>query len=110
MFLAFLSDGGPQIRHGSFYLHLGVATFGMVSIIYSSLQFGQYFELTSKCNEPLMALTPLTKVIFMLQQMVFIFSWSQVRSLAFYSHKLCINIIYISTLVIMCHFLANYKA
>lgn len=56
--------------------------FGIGSVIYSGLQFGQYFELSSSlendCDNILKALKPLAKIIFALMQMLFIFSYSNV--------------------------------
>lgn len=37
---------GP--RYGSFYLRVGAIAFGIGSMVYSGLEFGQYFELKSK--------------------------------------------------------------
>lgn len=44
-------------------------------MIYSGLEFGQYFELerTSKCSNILVAVTPLTRMLFIFIQMYFIF-------------------------------------
>lgn len=39
---------GP--RYGSFYLRVGAIAFGIGSMVYSGLEFGQYFELKSKYN------------------------------------------------------------
>lgn len=35
-------------RLGSFYLRLGAVAFGIGSMVYSGLEFGQYFELKGK--------------------------------------------------------------
>lgn len=43
-----------NVRYGSFYLRVGAIAFGIGSMVYSGLEFGQYFELkgTSFCNFP----------------------------------------------------------
>lgn len=40
-----LSDKKKIIRYGSFYLRVGAIAFGIGSMVYSGLEFGQYFEL-----------------------------------------------------------------
>lgn len=54
--------------------------FGIGSVIYSGLQFGQFFELSSQpdCHNTLKAVKPLLRIIFALMQMLFIFSDSYV--------------------------------
>lgn len=49
--------------------------FGIGSMIYSGLEFGQYFELerNTKCHNVLLALTPATRMVFIFVQMYFIF-------------------------------------
>lgn len=44
-------------------------------MIYSGLEFGQYFELerNTKCHNVLLALTPATRMAFIFIQMYFIF-------------------------------------
>lgn len=37
-----------KLRLGSFYLRLGAVAFGIGSMVYSGLEFGQYFELSGK--------------------------------------------------------------
>lgn len=37
--------GGHRTHFGSFYLRIGAVAFGIGSMIYSGLEFGQYFEL-----------------------------------------------------------------
>lgn len=51
-------------------------------MIYSGLEFGQYFELerTSKCSNILVAVTPLTRMLFIFIQMYFIFLNNEVTS------------------------------
>uniref|UniRef100_A0A1B0D9N8 Otopetrin n=1 Tax=Phlebotomus papatasi TaxID=29031 RepID=A0A1B0D9N8_PHLPP len=63
------------MRYGSFYLRVGAVAFGIGSMVYSGLEFGQYFELKgeSKCQNVLIALTPATRMILSIVQMQFIF-------------------------------------
>lgn len=58
-----------------FFLPLTFAAFGIGSMIYSGLEFGQYFELNpdTKCHNVLLALTPATRMAFIFIQMYFIF-------------------------------------
>lgn len=72
-----LSDdeyGGP-VHFGSFYLRLGAVAFGIGSMIYSGLEFGQYFELESKeqCYSFLYGFTPTAHMTFTFFQLYFIF-------------------------------------
>ncbi|CAL8079637.1 unnamed protein product [Orchesella dallaii] len=64
-----------NIHFGSFYLRMGAVAFGIGSMIYSGLEFGQYFELEphTKCNNFMIALTPAVRMIFTFMQMYFIF-------------------------------------
>ncbi|CAG9863110.1 unnamed protein product [Phyllotreta striolata] len=64
-----------QNHYGSFYLRMGAIAFGIGSMIYSGLEFGQYFELErdTKCHNVLLALTPATRMAFIFIQMYFIF-------------------------------------
>jgi DMSO/TMAO reductase YedYZ heme-binding membrane subunit len=52
------------------------AGFGVGAMIHAVLHFGMYFELrsTSKCDDILVAITPLTQAAFIIMQMIFIFS------------------------------------
>ncbi|ERL89314.1 hypothetical protein D910_06686 [Dendroctonus ponderosae] len=72
---------GKQNHYGSFYLRMGAVAFGIGSMIYSGLEFGQYFELerNTKCHNVLLALTPATRMAFIFIQMYFIFLNSEVR-------------------------------
>lgn len=56
-------------------LYSYVAAFGIGSMIYSGLEFGQYFEVErdTKCHNVLLALTPATRMAFTFIQMYFIF-------------------------------------
>lgn len=58
-----------------------VLAFGIGSMIYSGLEFGQYFELErdTKCHNVLLALTPATRMAFIFIQMYFIFLNNEVR-------------------------------
>ncbi|CAG7645684.1 unnamed protein product [Allacma fusca] len=64
-----------RIHFGSFYLRMGAVAFGIGSMIYSGLEFGQYFELEpdTKCHNVLIALTPAVRMMFTFMQMYFIF-------------------------------------
>lgn len=63
------------VHSGSFYIRLSAVAFGIGSMIYSGLEFGQFFELTteSKCYNLLFGLTPITRMVFTFAQMYFIF-------------------------------------
>ncbi|XP_050426440.1 proton channel OtopLc-like [Adelges cooleyi] len=62
-------------HYGSFYLRMGAVAFGIGSMIYSGLEFGQYFELepATKCHNVLLVLTPAMRMAFIFIQMYFIF-------------------------------------
>ncbi|CAH2091891.1 unnamed protein product [Euphydryas editha] len=60
-------------RYGSFYLRLGAIAFGIGSMVYSGLEFGEYFEMTDRCRSFLSALTPALRMALTLVQMQFIF-------------------------------------
>lgn len=92
-------SASKQNHYGSFYLRMGAVgkflfkfhkqctlpkkvnelicflAFGIGSMIYSGLEFGQYFELerNTKCHNVLLALTPATRMAFIFIQMYFIF-------------------------------------
>ncbi|KAG1689326.1 Proton channel OtopLc [Nymphon striatum] len=68
---------------GSFYLRIGAVFFGIASMIYSGLEFGQYFELASdsNCYTIMQALTPCAQMTFTFVQLYFIF----------FNSKLCIR-------------------
>ncbi|XP_022235947.1 otopetrin-2-like [Limulus polyphemus] len=73
---------------GSFYLRLGAVAFGIGSMIYSALEFGQFFEIdsSSPCYNLLYGLTPCTRMTFTFIQMYFIFLNS--RNLSVWLHVL----------------------
>ncbi|XP_030763669.1 proton channel OtopLc-like isoform X2 [Sitophilus oryzae] len=62
--------------------------FGIGSMIYSGLEFGQYFELdgNTKCHNVLLALTPATRMAFIFIQMYFIFLNNE--QMRVYKHKI----------------------
>ncbi|XP_045459372.1 proton channel OtopLc-like [Melitaea cinxia] len=60
-------------RYGSFYLRLGAIAFGIGSMVYSGLEFGEYFEMTDRCRSFLSALTPALRMALTIVQMQFIF-------------------------------------
>lgn len=91
-----------KARLGSFYLRVGAVAFGIGSMVYSGLEFGQYFELKgtqfhfvrmlkmneqinftnldafeftvdSGCQNLFIALTPATRMVLSIVQMQFIF-------------------------------------
>ncbi|XP_064215110.1 proton channel OtopLc isoform X5 [Tribolium castaneum] len=76
-----------QNHYGSFYLRMGAVAFGIGSMIYSGLEFGQYFELErdTKCHNVLLALTPATRMAFIFIQMYFIFLNNE--QMRVYRHK-----------------------
>lgn len=41
----------PVAHYGSFYLRVGAVAFGIGSMVYSGLEFGQYFELKGENNK-----------------------------------------------------------
>lgn len=58
-------------------------------MIYSGLEFGQYFELESntKCHNIFIALTPITRMAFIFIQMYFIFLNNEVSIRFLYGHE-----------------------
>ncbi|XP_021701719.1 otopetrin-2 isoform X2 [Aedes aegypti] len=60
---------------GSFYLRVGAIAFGIGTMVYSGLEFGQYFELNASpgCSSIYVALTPAARMILSIVQMQFIF-------------------------------------
>lgn len=60
---------------GSFYLRVGAIAFGIGTMVYSGLEFGQYFELHASpgCSSIYVALTPVARMILSIVQMQFIF-------------------------------------
>jgi hypothetical protein len=74
------SNGGLHSHFGSFYLRLGAVAFGIGSMIYSGLEFGQFFELESKedCYNFLYGFTPSSNMLFTFLQLYFVFVNSKV--------------------------------
>ncbi|KAM3967929.1 proton channel OtopLc [Aphomia sociella] len=74
-------------HYGSFYLRMGAVAFGIGSMIYSGLEFGQYWELErdTNCHNVLLALTPATRMAFIFIQMYFIFLNNEMKV---YKHKI----------------------
>ncbi|XP_072941800.1 proton channel OtopLc-like isoform X2 [Epargyreus clarus] len=60
-------------RYGSFYLRLGAIAFGIGSMVYSGLEFGEYFEMSDDCRSVVAAITPFLRTTLTLAQMQFIF-------------------------------------
>ncbi|XP_055685219.1 proton channel OtopLc isoform X3 [Lutzomyia longipalpis] len=60
---------------GSFYLRVGAIAFAIGTMVYSGLEFGQYFELNGSpgCSNIFMALTPIARMVLCIIQMKFIF-------------------------------------
>ncbi|KAJ0179279.1 hypothetical protein K1T71_004991 [Dendrolimus kikuchii] len=71
-------DNVRRTRYGSFYLHMGVAGFGVGSIIYSCLQFGEYFDLSGDCKLIIVAIKPALRILYLVAQTVFIFSYTDI--------------------------------
>ncbi|XP_028177376.1 proton channel OtopLc-like isoform X1 [Ostrinia furnacalis] len=71
-------DNVKRTRYGSFYLHMGVAGFSVGSIIYSCLQFGGYFDLSGDCQLLIVAVKPALRILYMVAQTVFIFSYTDI--------------------------------
>lgn len=67
-----------RTRYGSFYLHMGVAGFGVGSIIYSCLQFAGYFDLSGDCQLAIVAIKPALRILYLVAQTVFIFSYTDI--------------------------------
>ncbi|XP_046141571.1 proton channel OtopLc-like isoform X3 [Osmia bicornis bicornis] len=78
----------PAQHYGSFYLRMGAVAFGIGSMIYSGLEFGQYFELerNTKCHNIMLALTPATRMAFIFIQMYFIFLNNE-QQMKVYRHR-----------------------
>lgn len=57
---------------------MGVAGFSVGSIIYSCLQFAEYFDLSGDCQLAIVAVKPALRIVFMVVQTVFIFSYTDV--------------------------------
>lgn len=55
-------------------------------MIFSGLEFGRYFEINKQagCYTILIALSPLARIIFVLMQMLYVFSNNKVTEMSFY--------------------------
>ncbi|KAJ8922687.1 hypothetical protein NQ315_007719 [Exocentrus adspersus] len=76
-------------KYGSFYLRLGAIAFGIGSMVYSGLEFGQYFELKNSpdCDTNILgAITPATRMVLTLVQVQFVFLNS--KDVHFNRHKI----------------------
>ncbi|CAD7090748.1 unnamed protein product [Hermetia illucens] len=60
---------------GSFYLRVGAIAFGIGTMVYSGLEFGQFFELSGHpgCDNIFIALTPACRMALAIIQIQFIF-------------------------------------
>lgn len=78
------------LKYVSFY---SILAFGIGSMIYSGLEFGQYFELErdTQCHNVLVALTPATRMAFIFIQMYFIFLNNEVSRFSSYLHAVSIE-------------------
>ncbi|XP_055333261.1 proton channel OtopLc-like isoform X2 [Paramacrobiotus metropolitanus] len=76
-----LSPSATNVKSGSFYLRMGAVVFGVGSMIYSCLEFGQYFEIpaNSECNDILVAVVPACRFFFSFIQLYFVFLNSKIR-------------------------------
>lgn len=76
-------------------------------MIYSGLEFGQYFELErdTKCHNVLLALTPATRMAFIFIQMYFIFLNNEVRDVEIMNRKFIAEF-YFQLSVIITHLFA----
>ncbi len=106
-------DPTRSANMGSFYLRIGAVgndniliifknvfiilvtfcfqVFGVGSMIYSGLEFGQYFEMTSNpdCDDIMLAVQPLARLLFTFFQMYFVFLNAKVST---YSIKMLISL------------------
>ncbi|OQV16327.1 hypothetical protein BV898_09474, partial [Hypsibius exemplaris] len=97
-------------RTGSFFLRMGAILFGIGSMLYSCLEFGQYFELqesSDACGDVLAVVTPGFRFLFCFVQLYFIFTNFRIRTDRFTSlsrfglmHMMATNVcIWLSVLV-----------
>ncbi|XP_069703184.1 proton channel OtopLc-like isoform X2 [Periplaneta americana] len=61
------------VRYGSFYLRLGAIGFGIGSMVYSGLEFGQHFTRETDCDDDLLVIRSATRMLLTLVQIKFIF-------------------------------------
>ncbi|XP_043653278.1 proton channel OtopLc isoform X2 [Drosophila teissieri] len=65
-----------KVTHfGSFYLRVGAIAFAIGTMVYSGLEFGQFFELNGHpgCRDVFVAITPICRMILCIAQVQFIF-------------------------------------
>ncbi|XP_005176136.2 proton channel OtopLc isoform X2 [Musca domestica] len=65
-----------KVTHfGSFYLRVGAIAFAIGTMVYSGLEFGQFFELNGHagCRDVFVAITPLCRMVLCIAQVQFIF-------------------------------------
>lgn len=60
---------------GSFYLRVGAIAFAIGTMVYSGLEFGQFFELNGHpgCRDVFVAITPICRMVLCIAQVQFIF-------------------------------------
>lgn len=63
-----------------------LAAFGIGSMVYSGLEFGEYFEMSDRCRSVLSAITPALRMTLTLAQMQFIFLTN--KDIEIGSHKM----------------------
>ncbi|XP_014664804.1 PREDICTED: otopetrin-1-like [Priapulus caudatus] len=63
------------LHTGSFYMRVGAVVFGVGSMIFSGLRFGQFFEIqhNSDCFNLMRGITPIALMVFFFFQLYFIF-------------------------------------
>ncbi|SPP82209.1 blast:Otopetrin-2 [Drosophila guanche] len=65
-----------KVTHfGSFYLRVGAIAFAIGTMVYSGLEFGQFFELNGHpgCRDVFVAITPICRMVLCIAQVQFIF-------------------------------------
>ncbi|XP_037934879.1 proton channel OtopLc isoform X2 [Teleopsis dalmanni] len=65
-----------KVTHfGSFYLRVGAIAFAIGTMVYSGLEFGQFFELNGQpgCRNIFVAITPICRMVLCIAQVQFIF-------------------------------------
>ncbi|XP_070851061.1 proton channel OtopLc isoform X2 [Drosophila suzukii] len=65
-----------KVTHfGSFYLRVGAIAFAIGTMVYSGLEFGQFFELNGHpgCRDVFVAITPICRMVLCIVQVQFIF-------------------------------------
>ncbi|OQV18239.1 hypothetical protein BV898_07635 [Hypsibius exemplaris] len=77
-----LTNNTGTSKSGSFYLRMGALVFGLGAMIYSCLEFGQYFEIpeSSACKDILSAVVPACRFMFIFIQLYFVFLNSKIRT------------------------------